>query len=484
MPMLSLTRQLRAPARALAAALLAAAAAGCDDFIAAPSATENPNYPTAASNSQLLVGVLVNQTALLTGDIARTLSLWTQQFSGTDRQYFSYATYDVGEDFTNGAWATIYQGGGLQDLRTIQSRADAAGDSTTAGIARVVEGLIVGTAASLWGDIPYSTALDPSAKATLDRQLEVYAAVQRVLDRGIVQLSANRGAGPGPADLWYGGDRTKWLQAANTIKARFLLHTAERQGTAADGTPNFDRAVYEAALAAAQRGIASPANDLRSYQSGSPTEQNLWYQFTVIQRAGYLAPSDYFVNLLTTRQDPRLAQYFAPGSGTTSIVGAPSANGGPAADVAQLNPAGPGSPSYRQPIVTYAETQFIIAEAQYRLGNAAAALTAVNAARAAAELPALPAVSTGAAGLAEIITEKYIALFQNPEVWNDYKRTCLPALQPVAGAGAGARIPARFLYPDSERQSNGDNIPDPATQPKRNANDPNPCTVAGRQTSD
>ena len=29
------------------------------------------------------------------------------------------------------------------------------------------------------------------------------------------------------------------------------------------------------------------------------------------------------------------------------------------------------------------------------------------------------------------MTEKYIALFQNIEVWNDYKRTCLPALAAV-----------------------------------------------------
>jgi hypothetical protein len=144
----------RAP-RALALGLLAAGAlAGCNDFIAAPSAVANPNNPTQASNNQLLVGVEVNQTALLTGDLARTIGLWMQQFSGTQGQYVSYATYVVAEDFTDGAWGTIYQGGGLQDLRLIQSRADASGDSVTAGIARVIEGLVIGTAADFWGDVP------------------------------------------------------------------------------------------------------------------------------------------------------------------------------------------------------------------------------------------------------------------------------------------------------------------------------------------
>jgi hypothetical protein len=472
----------RAP-RALALGLLAAGAlAGCNDFIAAPSAVANPNNPTQASNNQLLVGVEVNQTALLTGDLARTIGLWMQQFSGTQGQYVSYATYVVAEDFTDGAWGTIYQGGGLQDLRLIQSRADASGDSVTAGIARVIEGLVIGTAADFWGDVPYSKALIVGTAATRDPQAAVYAAVQQVLDRGIAQLQSGSGNGPGGADLWYEGDRVKWIQAANTIKARFYLHTAERQGTAPDGTPAFDPAAYQAALTAAQRGISATTNNLQSYQSTSPTEQNLWYQFTVNARNGYLSPSDYFVNLLKQRNDARLTQYFQPGGGT-EIIGAPTDNGAPA-NAARLNAQTVGAPGYRQPIVTYRENQLIIAEAQFRLGNAGAALTAFNNARTAQALPTVGTLSTGAAGLAEIMTEKYIALFQNTEIWNDYKRTCVPQLQPLEAAGSGARIPARFLYPLLERTTNSANFPEPSQQPARNANDPNPCTVNGVRTSD
>ena len=69
------------------------------------------------------------------------------------------------------------------------------------------------------------------------------------------------------------------------------------------------------------------------------------------------------------------------------------------------------------------------------------------------------------------MTEKYITLFQNVEVWNDYKRTCIPALVPVNGATA---IPGRLLYGVTERQTNP-NVPDVGSQPPRNANDPNPC---------
>jgi hypothetical protein len=74
----------------------------------------------------------------------------------------------------------------------------------------------------------------------------------------------------------------------------------------------------------------------------------------------------------------------------------------------------------------------------------------------------------GASGsdlLVEILQEKYIALFQSPEVWNDYKRTCYPNLAPVSQA-QGGNIPPRYLY--DERGVNPNIPPDPV----RNWNDP------------
>lgn len=468
---------------AVGAVLLAVLAGGCSDYLTTPDALSNPNNPTSATNQQRLTGVEINLTALLTGDIARTIALFMNQYAGTDRQYFNYANYQVGEDFTNGGFATIYGGGGVIDLRAVQQNADASGDSTTAGIARVLEGVLIATAADFWGDVPYKTAFDPTRKATLDPQASVYAAAQGLFDRGIRQLQAAAGSGPGPADLFYGGDRAKWIAATYTLKARYLLHTAERTGFGADGTPNFDAAVYTAALAAAQSGISASANDLRSFQSTTQTESNLLYQFAYQQRAGYASPHKYLVDLLTSRSDPRLTQYFSAGAGTTTINGAIPANGGPAGTIAAFNQGtgGIANPAYRWKLVSYAENQLIIAEAQYRLGNVTAALTAYNNARAAGGLAAATSLPAGAAGLQEIMTEKYIALVQSPEIWNDYKRTCFPPLTPT-GAVTN-RIPSRFLYPDAERNANSANIPVPGSQPARNANDPNPCLLGTRQVT-
>jgi hypothetical protein len=472
-------------ARTLVGAVMTATLAiGCSDYLTAPDAINNPNTPLNVSTQQRMTGVETNLTALLTGDIARTIALFMNQYQGTQNQYYQYANYNVGEDFTNGGFSTIYGGGGILDLHGLEAAADSAGDSTSAGIGRILEAIEIGTAADFWGDVPYTQAFDPTVKAKLDPQASIYTAVQALLDRGITQLQSGAGLGPGPADLFYGGDRTKWTQVAYTLKARYYLHTAERPGTAADSTPAFDATVYQNALAAAQKGIASVGNDLRSYQSSAQTEANLLYQFAVQQRSGYASPHKYFVDLLTSRNDPRLTQYFAPATGQTTINGAATPrSGGPTAATATFNTSsGIGSAGYRWHMVSYAENQLIIAEAQYRLGNIPAALTALNNERTSAGLAAATILPTGSAGLGEIMTEKYIALVQNPEIWNDYKRTCFPTLTPNTPA-TGLPIPSRFLYPDAERNANPENIPIPGKQPPRNANDPNPCVVGSRQVT-
>ena len=76
---------------------------------------------------------------------------------------------------------------------------------------------------------------------------------------------------------------------------------------------------------------------------------------------------------------------------------------------------------------------------------------------------------TGAPLLAEIMDQKYIALFLNAEAYNDYKRTCLPAITERPGG-----MPGRLFYGQDERQSNT-NMPEPAQQQIRNDNDPAAC---------
>jgi hypothetical protein len=166
-----------------------------------------------------------------------------------------------------------------------------------------------------------------------------------------------------------------------------------------------------------------------------------------VQRPGYIAPNPQFVALLKARKDPRLSAYFN-------------------SDQSDLNDS-LIAPNHTQPLVTANEDVLLWAEAAERTGDNATTLAKLNQARALAGLPAESGL-TGRPLLAEILTEEYIADFQSIEAWNLYKRTCTPNLVLVV---AGAKIPARFLYDASERNTNT-NIPAPTSQPARNANDP------------
>ncbi len=409
-------------------ALLALASVGCNDYLTGSNLSGDPNNPTPANATidQLFVATQTSLTGQLTGELARAACMYTQQCAGTDRQYQAIGTYVVDASVFAGSFDRFYTGGGLTDLRNIQQKALAATvpDSIYLGVAKVMEAYMIGTAADLWGDIPYSEAIDPVDHATphYDNQLAVYAALQTVLDDAIKALNGSTGNGPSSNDLVYGGSKTKWLQLAHLLKARYYLHVAEANGAAA----------YTSALAEANQGISVPANDYRSYQSAATTEGNFWYQFQIVQRDSYLRIGKRLVDLMVARGDPRLAAYF------DSL---------PAGGYGGANP---------------------IAEAAYQTGDATTALDSLNAERTAAGLPALVGIS-GAALLDSIMTEKYVVTFQNIEAWSDYKRTCTPSLVPAAAA---AQVIGRLPYSIDEVNTNP-NVPSP--EPTRNANDPNVC---------
>jgi hypothetical protein len=431
---------------------------GCGDFLTGPKLSDNPNRPVAATNANLLVASQSNLNEVIEGHLGRTICIWMQQCAGTRLQYNSLGQYIVGDDDYFIPWSQIYGPGGLVDLRLLQRQALATGDSAYAGVAKVLEAWFVGTAADVWGDIPYSQAVDSNFPTpVLDPQQEVYAALQTRLDEAIASMNAaNPGGGPpGVEDQVYEGDLAKWTALANTLKARYYLHTAEQLGTPA----------YAAALAAATNGIADPSGDYLAYHSTASTESNIYFQFTT-QWQDYLSAGKALLDLLQSTGDARLSEYFDPNA-DGNFVGAD-----PGEDVG-VKPSPLSAThldaSFRQPLATWAENQLIIAEAANQTGDDLTARNSLNAVRVDAGLTAVGSGVSGPALLQAIMTEKYIRLFQSPEAWSDYRRTCLPALVPAPGSNF---IPARLVYPLSERNANT-SIPDGG--PLQNWNDPNPC---------
>lgn len=436
-------------------ALLAATAAGGCEFI---NPTEvNPNAVPTAAVDQLFTGIQVNTFYFAESQIARIASIWMQQMAGTDRQFAILDTYRLNEEDADGEFSAIYTGGGLVDLKEAIAQAEAADRRAYAGILKIHEAYLVGMGASMFGDIPYSEAADPGIEApALDTQAEVYAAVQSLLDEAIADLGAG-GIGPGAVDLNFAGSTARWTAVAHTLKARFHMHWAEVNGNSG----------YQAALAEAQQGIATSAGSWRAIHSSAATENNLWYQF-MRDRSGYISAGDYLVPLMVAEGDARLPFYFSEAS-----------TGGYVSRDSELSHAGYGAPDFDLPIVSCAENAYIQAEAAFKLGSEANARTAAKAGLTCQEamwgvnLASLKGALDAKSGtplLVEIMKQKYQALFLDMESWNDYKRTCLPALTQRPGG-----MPGRLLYGQAERQSNP-NVPVPAQQPARNANDPNPCS--------
>ena len=459
-----ITRISRWGSRAACVALISASLSGCSftDPI-----SSDPNAVPDATVDQLFTAIQVTTYLWTGGHLSRLMSVWQQQMDGTDRQFASYAQYNaIDETHFEVEWQLIYGQGGLEDIKKALVRAGARDDRIYEGIIKVHQAFQMGMAASVWGDIPFTTAGEPDA--TLDEQFSVYDRMQAILDEAISDLSSGQGTGPGSVDFNFGGTAAPWIAVAHSLKARFHMHLAEVQGSSA----------YNAALSEAQQGISSSLGNWYQIHALRSQENNLWFQFQK-DRSGYIQAGEYLVDWLQDRADPRLSLYYSKGTGAFSDVYIGSPPGNPAGDpgpAASNLSSMTGAPDYDLAITTCAETQFIIAEAQFALGNEAAALAAANAGIDCSEtewgvsLAAMPGGLSGSALFAEIMEQKYVAMFLNAENWNDYKRTCLPDLETFDGL----EIPPRPPYPGNERQTNP-NVPAPSDQPLRNDNDPNPC---------
>jgi hypothetical protein len=453
--------------------------AGCDSFLTGNKLTNNPNLPTEASIRQLFVGVQAGQFAFQEGTVAMMMCEWVQSCSAANGRFVQQAgQYFFGEGSNiaanNGDWISVYDGGGLIDIKQVEAKATASNDRKWLGAAKVWEAFTVGTASAMWGDIPYTEAVSGNTAPALDNRFAILAALQTLLTGAIADLGSGVGSGPGDADLVFGGDTTKWIRAAWTLKARYYIETAESLGAPA----------YTAAIAAALNGIndATGASDFSSFHTLNPSERNMWAQFQLSSGFGTdLEAGKALVDYMNARTDPRRAQYFCLNS--LGGYGGDDFNVAvPAGSVSQfLCSPMPArfAENGRVPYVTYAENELILAEAYAQTGDEPSARTHLNNAYAAVPgLASTAGAATGAALMDSIMLEKWVSLFQNIESISDYRRTCIPNITPSRNSAGFTKVPGRLFYPQNERNVNT-NIPDGSTQLAthgfRNAGDVNPC---------
>jgi hypothetical protein len=244
----------------------------------------------------------------------------------------------------------------------------------------------------------------------------------------------------------------KWTNTAWILKARFANHLSKKdaQGSATEALADLSH--------------VTDLGDANANYGTQTNEQNQWAAFAVA-RANDLRDGAYFIDLLKANADPRLPFYAttdADGGYTGSI---PSSEN---TDASNVGPYLAGSTS-SVPMVTYVEALFIKAEASLRAGNAADAATAYNAAVTASVTKVTGAAPSAAFTLAyasetaltitqtKIMTQKYLGLFTQVEVWSDWRRTNIPALTPNVAEQATA-IPRRLPTVLDEKRYNAANV--------------------------
>ncbi len=439
----------------------------------------SPNSPTDAPSDLVLNGAQVSSIVFYEGDWARLSGMWSQSFTGMDRQYISLNNYTTTSGDYDATWSTAYRGV-IAPCKLIIAKEGAKNNKLMTGIAQVMEAQAFGTLADLFGDIPFTQAGNPSQYPSpkFDKQEDVYAGVQSLLDNAISNLNSGIGISPGSKDIFYGGDAGKWTAAAHTLKARFYLRTKN----------------YTAAIAEATAGIANANNNMMAPHGGAyNSDFNLYYSFYLYDRYDYMSADDAIAPRLLdatnlayrgnakTNEEARFNYLFLPG-GSVSDAAVYDLNVLNDYDFDFLpNPDYNGffGCSTPFPLVTYQENSLILAEAHLRNTDFASSLLALNAYRSYLNGGGYLGVgyatafahlydaytdadfetggmennggSKDASLLDEIIEERYVTFIGQLEQFNDVRRTRNAiGLAPVTGTA----IPQRFYYPQSEINTN------------------------------
>lgn len=444
---------------------------GCKNLFDEKDIQTNPNAVTDVDVKTLLSGTMLGVAFLHEDTDVRIASMWAGELSGLFRAHLGFGQYIVSSQTFS--WNTLYPVG--NQARLIQTKADVLGDKWTKGVGQVLEALAITKATSLYGDVPYSQAFDSQNFPTpiFDKQTDVYAALQITLDKAIINLSATTGLAFGANDFIYQGDVNKWKALANSLKARLYLHTKN----------------YEQAIASAKLGIQNTNGDaLIPHGTSQAQNTNQNYDFFRVSRAGDTGFEGSFLRTLmqsrissanTKTNETALYNHYLKVGITAQNAQDPNTTDG--AFVADAP----------HPIITFYETQLIIAEAEARLGNNNEALASLNKVRATLatgyingknfsatnrKYDAYAINDFGVEGLAnstnlsttqtailyEIISQRYIILLMQYEAFNDYRRlaSALPLVQLPISLVTGIKKPQRFIYPQQEINSNP-NAPKP-----------------------
>ena len=246
---------------------------------------DNPNEITLQDADAILFlnGAQLANIMIQNSHLNRISGMFSGQLVGYTSLYSNIYGYSLSTVESNDEWNGCYTGV-LTNVRHI--REIVPDDKLLVGIAKVLEAHAVGTLAILMGDVPYSEVASEVEDPVFDSQVSVLDALTSLLDDAISDLGSASGR-PEDYDIYYNGDKDKWLAAAYTLKARYALIQSD----------------YTSALTAANMGISSSADDMNFIPRGeaeiSEGDKNLFNAILSGSRTGDIGNNgSYLLELL------------------------------------------------------------------------------------------------------------------------------------------------------------------------------------------
>jgi hypothetical protein len=465
----------------------------CTDDLTLEEISVDPNNPVTSTPALLTTSAQASILGRFGVDWDRYAGTFVQTFAGNHATGVRADQYDLqNQDFT-GSFTNIYQKG-FRDLKEI---IEVMGPNQEAwghvGIAKVMTATGLGFLTDIYGDLPWSEALDVVnfTSPAYDSQEQLYDVIFTMLQEAIVDLNKTSLITVGAEDVVFGGDLAKWKATANLLLARYNNHLSKK-----DPAGSATKALAYVDAAKASGLTSNEGNYNMNYNESDTNFLNPWYNLFT---NNLIIASENFVNLLLTTNDPRGLAYwdrfaFPVGSGGAifpQIVGKP--NGLPTGGES-YSPVGPNTYYGKQNspvlIATYFELLFIEAEAAMRSGNTSRAATAHNTAITASMDMLRPTIlvngtpesditdylatfaseTAGTISMAKIMEEKYKAMFtMNLETWVDLRRHDFqyPSYLSLPFDAKLSEFPRRGLYPQSELTNNEANVPSGQTMTSR-----------------
>lgn len=427
---------------------------------------------TTALPEALMTSAQVNYAYFLTNASVNSNNFRAYAQHWTTSTYLDEVTYNQENRNLGNSHATLLYRDVLQDLvkaKKIVLNKTALG-SVENGIKKnniaILEVQIImayQTLVDLFGNVVYTEALDIDAHPypKYDDAKTIYLDLAKRLDIAIADLDATY-VSFGNADLVYKGDVAKWKTLANSIKLKMGLHLA-------DVDPAKAKTMVESAY---NSGVMTSENEtaLFSYFT-TTTDMNPLYDSLVNE--SQLLPSEYFVNELNGKNDPRRDVFFNPASKKGGVYkGAPYAQLVTYSDYSNMGSrlkqkTNPGV------LFDYTETCFLLADAANRgfsVGGTAEAyytkgirasmnFWGVSNADAQTYLNRVDVAFATATGTdkEKIAYQLWIAYFNRGfEAWTEYRRLDFPKLVAPNNAvvEAGGKVPVRNIYSIFDRTLN------------------------------